>query len=143
MLHFPNHATGYNGVKGNMKPGVFDVQEFGWPSGGLATTLSDLLKLDEALRSGKLMKRSTYEQMITKAEVGSGTPGWFSHDAGGLKLVTKNCAGSMGFSSMYIFAPERDDSVIMIRNFAGKAAIQSPVNQIMAVILGIKDVGQG
>jgi len=49
----------------------------------------------------------------------------------------------MGFSSIYIFAPERDDSVIMIRNFAGKAAIQSPVNQIMAVILGIKDIGQG
>ena len=140
---FPNHATGYNGVNGNTRPGVFDVQEFGWPSGGLATTLSDLLKLDEALRSGKLMKRSTYEQMITKADVGSGTPGWFTHDAGGIKLVTKNGAGSMGFSSMYIFAPERGDSVIMIRNFAGKAAIQPPANQIMAVVLGIKDAGQG
>ena len=140
---FPNHATGYNGVSGNMKPGVFDVQEFGWPSGGLATTLSDLLKLDEALRSGKLMKRSTYEQMITKADVGSGTPGWFTHDAGGIKLITKNGAGSMGFSSMYIFAPERGDSVIMIRNFAGKSPIQPPANQIMEVVLGIKDVGRG
>lgn len=140
---FPNHATGYNGTNGSTKPGVFDVQEFGWPSGGLATTLADLLKLDEALRSGKLMKRSTYEQMITKAEVGSGTPGWFTHDAEGIKLVTKNGAGSMGFSSMYIFAPERRDSVIMIRNFAGKAAIQPPANQIMAAVLGIKDVGRG
>jgi CubicO group peptidase (beta-lactamase class C family) len=141
--HFPNHATGYNGVSGNMRPGVFDVQEFGWPSGGLATTLSDLLKLDEALRSGKLMKRSTYEQMISKADVGSGTPGWFTHDAGGTKLITKNGAGSMGFSSMYIFAPERGDSVIMIRNFAGKAAIQPLANQIMAAALGIKDIGRG
>jgi len=140
---FPNHATGYDGVRGNLKPGVLDVQEFGWPSGGLATTLSDLLKLDEALRSGKLMKRSTYEQMITKAEVGSGTPGWFTHDAGGIKLVTKNGYGTMGFSSMYLFAPERGDSVIMIRNFGGKAEIQSPANQIMAAVLGIKDVGRG
>ena len=143
LERFPNHATGYNGTNGSPKPGVFDVQEFGWPSGGLATTLSDLLKLDEALRSGKLMKRSTYEQMITKAEVGSGTPGWFTHDAGGIKLVTKNGAGSMGFSSMYIFVPERGDSVIMIRNFAGRAAIQPPANQIMAAVLGIKDVGRG
>ena len=140
---FPNHATGYDGVRGNLKPGVLDVQEFGWPSGGLATTLSDLLKLDEALRSGKLMKRSTYEQMITKAEVGSGTPGWFTHDAGGIKLVTKNGYGTMGFSSMYLFAPERGDSVIMIRNFGGKAEIQSPANQLMAAVLGIKDVGRG
>jgi CubicO group peptidase (beta-lactamase class C family) len=139
---FPNHATGYNGVNGNTRPGVFDVQEFGWPSGGLATTLSDLLKLDEALRSGKLMKRRTYEQMLAKADAGSGTPGWFTHDAGGIKLVTKNGAGSMGFSSMYIFAPDRGDSVIMIRNFAGKAAIQPPANQIMAVVLGIKDDGR-
>jgi CubicO group peptidase (beta-lactamase class C family) len=138
---FPNHATGYNGVDGNIKPGVFELQEFGWPSGGLATTLADLLKLDEALRSGRLMKQSTYEQMISKADVGSGTPGWFTHDAGGVKLVTKNGAGTMGFSSMYIFAPERGDSVIMIRNFAGKAAIQPPANQIMAAVLGIKDTG--
>ena len=140
---FPNHATGYDGVRGNLKPGVLDVQEFGWPSGGLATTLSDLLKLDEALRSGKLMKRSTYEQMITKTDVGAGTPGWFTHDAGGIKLVTKNGYGTMGFSSMYLFAPERGDSVIMIRNFGGKAEIQSPANQIMAAVLGIKDVGRG
>jgi CubicO group peptidase (beta-lactamase class C family) len=140
---FPNHATGYDGVRGNLKPGELDVQEFGWPSGGLATTLSDLLKLDEALRSGKLMKRSTYEQMITKADVGSGTPGWFTHDAGGIKLVTKNGYGTMGFSSMYLFTPERGDSVIMIRNFGGKAEIQSPAEQIMAAVLGIKDVGRG
>jgi CubicO group peptidase (beta-lactamase class C family) len=138
---FPNHAAGYNGVGGNLRPGVFDVQEFGWPSGGLATTLADLLKLDEALRSGRLMKQSTYQQMITKTNVGSGTPGWFTHDAEGVKLVTKNGAGSMGFSSMYIFAPERGDSVIMIRNFAGKAAIQPPANQIMAEVLGIHDTG--
>ena len=37
---FPNRAAGYNGVGGNLRPGVFDVQEFGWPSGGLATTLA-------------------------------------------------------------------------------------------------------
>jgi CubicO group peptidase (beta-lactamase class C family) len=137
LARFPNHATGYNGVRGNIKPGVFDVQEFGWPSGGLATTLPDLLKLDEALRSGRLMKQSTFQQMITKTDVGSGTPGWFTHDAGGVKLVTKNGAGSMGFSSMYIFAPGRGDSVIMIRNFAGDAPIQPPANQIMAAVLGI------
>jgi CubicO group peptidase (beta-lactamase class C family) len=141
LERFPNHATGYNGAGGNLKPGVFDVQEFGWPSGGLATTLADLLKLDEALRSGRLMKQSTYQQMITKADVGSGTPGWFTHDAGAVKLVTKNGAGSMGFSSMYIFAPGRGDSAIMIRNFAGNAAIQPPANQIISAVLGIQDRG--
>lgn len=141
LTRFPNHATGYYGAKGNIRPGVFDVQEFGWPSGGLATSLSDLLKLDEALRSGRLMRRATYEQMLAKADVGSGTPGWFTHDAGGVKLITKNGAGSMGFSSMYIFAADRGDSVIMLRNFSGKAPIQPPANRIMAVVLGLKDAG--
>jgi CubicO group peptidase (beta-lactamase class C family) len=130
-----DHARGYVFTNGSLKPGVFDIQPFGWPSGGLYTTLSDLLKLEQALRTGTLLKPATYQQMIAKYPVGTGTPGWFAKKADGVTLISKNGAGKMGFSSYFIFVPERGDTYILLRTNIG--GIGKPTRQLTEKCLGI------
>lgn len=132
----PDHASGYFFANGRLKPGVFDIQPFGWPSGGLYTTLADLLKLEQALRAGTLLKPATFRQMIAKNPVGSGTPGWFAQRADGVTLISKNGAGKMGFSSYFLFVPERGDAFILLRTNIG--GIAKPTRQLTEKCLGIQ-----
>lgn len=134
-----NHASGYVFANGRLQPGVFDIQPYGWPSGGLATTLSDLLKLEQALRTGTLLKPATYRQMIKKNPVGSGTPGWFAKEAGGVTIISKNGGGKMGFSSMFVFVPERGDAFILLRTIVG--GINKPTRLLTEKCLGIQSRG--
>ena len=136
-----DHASGYVFTNGRLQPGVFDIQPFGWPSGGLYTTLSDLLKLEQALRTGTLLKPATFRQMIEKNSVGSGTPGWFAKKAAGVMLISKNGAGKMGFSSYFLFVPERGDALILLRTNIG--GIARPTAQLTEKCLGIQVRGDG
>jgi CubicO group peptidase (beta-lactamase class C family) len=111
-----NEATGYRPGKGNpksiqhqMKGGPYAI-----PSGHLQSTLADLLKFYDALRIGKLLKPSTYQQMITRINPSlSGTPGWFERKAGGDSVVSKNGAVP-GFHSIMSFVPGKGEAVIML-----------------------------
>jgi CubicO group peptidase (beta-lactamase class C family) len=138
-----NRAFGYRAVKGGKtietEP---DIESFGIPSGGLETTLSDLLKLEASFRTHTLLKPKFFKMMITPVETGA-TPGWFSRTAGGATVISKNGA-SGGFSSFFTFVPGRGDAVIMLRNFqGGGAGIQGPSNDILASCCGIPKHGGG
>jgi CubicO group peptidase (beta-lactamase class C family) len=87
---------------------------YGIPSGHLQSTLTDLLKLYNALARGTLLKPASYELMVTRIQPGlSGTPGWFERKAGGDSIVTKNGA-TQGFQSIMSFVSGKGDGVIML-----------------------------
>jgi CubicO group peptidase (beta-lactamase class C family) len=111
-----NEATGYSPGKGNPKPIKHKMKggPYAIPSGHLQSTLADLLKFYDALRTGKLLKPATYQQMITRINPSfSGTPGWFERKAGGDSIVSKNGAVP-GFHSIMSFVPGKGDAVIML-----------------------------
>jgi CubicO group peptidase (beta-lactamase class C family) len=111
-----NEATGYKPGKGNRRPIQHQMKggPYAIPSGHLQSTLADLLKFYDALRTGKLLKPAAYQQMITRINPSlSGTPGWFERKAGGDSVVSKNGAVP-GFHSIMSFVPGKGDAVIML-----------------------------
>lgn len=139
-----NRAFGYRAVKGGKTNETEpDIESFGIPSGGLETTLADLLKLEVSFRAHTLLKPRFFSMMITPAEGFGATPGWFSRTAGKTTVISKNGA-SGGFSSYFAFAPRRGDAIIMLRNFqGGGAGIQGPSNDILASCCGVPKHGGG
>ena len=88
-----NHATGYQGEGPNQHEAEPTVTVYGIPSGGMVSTISDLLKLDAAMRAQKLMKPESYQQMYTRT-IPPGvntpwhfTPGWQARMAGNTEVV--------------------------------------------------------
>jgi CubicO group peptidase (beta-lactamase class C family) len=138
-----NHAFGYRQNKKGVIETEPDTASFGIPSGGLETTLSDLLKLEASFRAHTLLKPRFFKMMITPIDGFDATPGWFSRKAGGTSVISKNGAAG-GFSSFFTFVPDRGDALIMLRNFQGDGAgIQGPSNDILAGCCGIPKHGGG
>jgi CubicO group peptidase (beta-lactamase class C family) len=111
-----NEATGYRPGNGNPRPIKHQIKggPYAIPSGHLQSTLADLLRFYDALRTGKLLKPASYELMITRINPSlSGTPGWFERKAGKDSVVTKNGAVP-GFHSIMSFVPGRGDAVIIL-----------------------------
>jgi len=133
-----NHATGYDlDASGNQTATTPDEASFGIPSGGLATNLSDLLKLEDALRNHKLLRPAIMKQMIQPVAGFSSTPGWFSRSIGNGVAISKNGAAG-GFSSFFSFVPDQGDAIVMLRNAKGKGiGIQGPSNRILNSCCGI------
>lgn len=114
------HAPGRDKV---VNPGSH--AEYSIPSGFLESSVSDLLRFDEAMVHRSLLKPHTYEEMFTPTVIRgkhygwSFTPGWQMRKAGNVTVIAKN-GEVTGFSSQFHFVPERNDAVIMLWNTKGK-----------------------
>ncbi len=111
-----NAAAAYRPVGANLRPTAhrFKGGPYGVPAGHLQSTLADLLKFYEAIRTGRLLNPATYEQMVTRINPRfSGTPGWFEKKAGRNSIVTKNGA-TQGFHSIMSFVSGKGDAVVML-----------------------------
>jgi hypothetical protein len=85
-------------------------------SAGIASTAKDLLKFDEALRSGKLISNASLEKMTTPFTKGSPYGlGIFSQ-----MIADKKILWSYGqydcYSSLYISVPEDDLTLVLLAN---------------------------
>ncbi|MGB6063371.1 MAG: serine hydrolase domain-containing protein [Desulfomonilaceae bacterium] len=111
-----NIAAGYRSVRGELIPIKHRIKggPYAIPSGHLQSTLADLMKFYQALRTGTLLNQATYESMIRRINPNfSGTPGWFEKKAGEYSVVSKN--GSVpGFHSIMSFVPGKGDAVVML-----------------------------
>ena len=136
-----NVATGYRFAGGGlvpiehrMKGGMYAI-----PSGHLQSTVADLLKLYEALRTGRLLKPSTYNLMVTRVNPNlSGTPGWFERKVGRYSIVTKNGAVP-GFNSLMSFVPGSGDAAVMLwtsQKTKGNG-LSRPMNKLLNRICGV------
>lgn len=119
-----DHALGYRWGNDRPVPGQLNITPHGIPSGGLASSLADMLRLDAAQREGKLLKPETLRLMYT-ITVPPGdehpwhfTPGWQARMGGAEQVIAKN-GMVVGYASMYQMVPSRGISIIMLWNLSG------------------------
>jgi serine beta-lactamase-like protein LACTB len=117
----PNRARGYglgrNGVLQNT--GLADTSNK-IPAGGLVSTVEDISRFAIALRSGKLLKPETLEQMWTLQKTREGKPvpyglGWRIAERNGAKEVFHGGAAA-GSSTFLYLLPERNVGVVLMAN---------------------------
>jgi CubicO group peptidase (beta-lactamase class C family) len=144
-----DRAMGYVPGPHGPRPGAPDIAAYGVPSGGLESTLNDLLKLEHALWEQKLMKGETYRKMWAPSvppgshHVWSFTPGWKRRVAGGTEVIAKNGAVA-GFASMWQRLPGRGSAVILLWNLKGKGNdFWRPAAELVHKLFGVPLPGRG
>jgi len=113
----------------------FASGDYGLPSGGLQTTVTDFIKLAQALSSYSVLNAKTTNSMWTPySEKLSNTPGWHSRTAG-KELVVHKGGGGTGIGSVCDVAvvPNRKLFVIVMANKANNKL--SPANIVDEILL--------
>jgi D-alanyl-D-alanine carboxypeptidase len=115
-----NMATGYRHVNGKLERAPITDPSWANAAGLLVMTLNDLAKWDIALRSGKVVSRSSYKQMATafmtttngSADYGLGL---FVNSVFGQPRIG-HTGGSLGFTTADEFFPRQDVRIIAFTN---------------------------
>jgi CubicO group peptidase (beta-lactamase class C family) len=92
-------------------------------AGGLCSNVGDLLKWLDALRHGKAIQPSTWEQMIKQTELSDGQ----AVEYGFGLVVEEDTLGpeishdgvTAGFNSFFIYYPEHELSIVLLTNTDG------------------------
>lgn len=95
------------------------------PGGGLVSTSVDLVKFAIALKSGRLVKKSTLEQMWTQQKTKDGTQtgyglGWGIGQVAGESLISHS-GGQSGTSTLLTMLPSRGIVIAVMCNLQGAA----------------------
>ncbi len=114
----PNRADGYvyrDGVLHNAPPLIAAR-----PSGGLLSSLSDLVKWDAALRAKRVLAPADQELMWTSGRLASGAEtgygfGFWSDEVAGHRRI-RHGGDNPGFRAEYTRFPDADLSVIVLAN---------------------------
>jgi CubicO group peptidase (beta-lactamase class C family) len=118
----PHLAPSYLLTEGELRRSVFLHPTWDQPTSGLLLTIQDLLRWDQALRSGKLLPPSTLEQAWTPARLKDGTPApmWWGHCGLGWLVAEHQghrYVGHLGGNSVwYGRYPAEDLTVIVLTN---------------------------
>ena len=118
-----NRAAGYELVKGELKNQTWVAPSLNTTAdGALYLTVLDMIKWDEALSSGKLLKKESYEQMWSPVKLNNGTThpygfGWMLGSVNGQKLVEHGGAWQ-GFKAHIARFPDSKLTVIVLANLA-------------------------
>ncbi|MDQ7049599.1 MAG: serine hydrolase domain-containing protein [Enterobacterales bacterium] len=137
----PNRASGYN-----MSPqGVVNTShiDMTWPhaAGALLSTVGDLDIWFKALRSGKLISKASYQQMVTPFKLNDGSLSNYGFGLGIGKLnkydsISHN-GGIPGFATNAVYLPEEDLYVAVLTNLSsGNPNLIS--NLLVATVLDIQ-----
>ena len=115
-------STGHLEKKGKMVAveSHFNAGDYGLPSGGLQTTLTDFVQLSQTLYKAQLLRKKTLDAMWTPYSATlSNTPGWHSRMAGD-ELVIHKGGGGTGIGSVcdYKIVPSRNVYVVVMMNKA-------------------------
>lgn len=117
-----NVATGHLNKSGTWKEMTshFAPGDYGVPSGGLQTTLTDFIKFSQALSSQSLLTTNSKDAMWKPySKKLSNTPGWHSRTAGNEFVVHKGGGGTgIGSVSDFAVVPSRNLFVIVMANKA-------------------------
>lgn len=121
----PNRAAGYRVVKGQLKN-----QEWVAPTlnttadGSLYFSILDLQKWDAALAEGKLLKKSSFDEMWTVAKLKNGKPnsgdygfGWFLESVHGHRIIEHEGAWQ-GFNTSINRYVDDKLTVVVLTNLA-------------------------
>lgn len=117
----PDRAAGYRVLKGEFGPGNTTRPRVIAASGGILSTVLDLVKYDAALDGEGLLPRSTLQTMWTRVRLsdGSRSPyglGWFLVPVHGHPRIHHGGSTAGGFEASYQRFPEFRLSVIVLSN---------------------------
>ena len=134
----PNRAAGYRLVNGELKN-----QEWVSPTinttadGSLYLTALDMIKWDEALASGKLLKKASYDEMWAPIKLNDGKThpygfGWGVRSVNG-KRVIEHGGAWQGFKAHIARFPDNKLTVILFANL-GQANQGKLANGVAAIL---------
>ena len=143
----PNRASGYRLVKGEVKN-----QEWVSPSlnttadGALYMTALDMIKWDDALRNGKILKKSSLDEMWTPIKLNNGQThpygfGWAVRSVNGHRVIEHGGAWQ-GFKAHIARYVDDNLTVIVFANLAqtNQVRLASGVAQILVPELKPKPI---
>lgn len=119
----PNRAEGYRLEKGELKHQNWVAPMFNTTAdGALYLTALDMIKWDEALATGKLLKKESYEQMWSPVKLNSGKThpygfGWMLGEVNSHKEIEHGGAWQ-GFKAHIVRYPDDKLTVIVFANLA-------------------------
>jgi len=120
----PNRAMGYRLENGELKHQTWVAPQFNTTAdGALYLTVLDMIKWDEALTQGKLIKKESYDQMWTPAKLNSGRAtnygfGWMLDETANGRKVIEHGGAWQGFKSHISRYPNDKLTVIVFANLA-------------------------
>lgn len=118
-----DRAAGYELVKGEIKNQKWVAPSLNTTAdGALYVSALDMIKWDEALSAGRLLKRESYEQMWSSVKLNNGTThpygfGWMFGDVNGKRLIEHSGAWQ-GFKAHIARYPDNGLTVIVLANLA-------------------------
>lgn len=118
-----NRAAGYELVKGEIKNQTWVAPSLNTTAdGALYLTVLDMIKWDDALSAGKLLKKESYDLMWSPVKLNNGTThpygfGWMFGDVNGKKLIEHGGAWQ-GFKAHIARYPDNKLTVIVLANLA-------------------------
>ena len=122
----PHRAAGYGEVLGTLFNRDPLTPTSAFAAGFLVSTVGDLVKWDAALREGKLLSASSYEQMYAPVRLKDGETrpygfGWSVRSRLGHRILDHG-GGTAGFSTMIARYVDDGLTVIVLTNLAGGGA---------------------
>lgn len=110
-----------------------------YATGGLASTVNDLLKWNRALRSGRVVSAASYAQMTTAAVLNNGHPVNYGFGLGvaevnGMREI-RHTGGLPGMSTDNTTYPDRDIDIIVFVNHDGCSVYATIVRPVLALLL--------
>ena len=118
-----------------------------WPyaAGSLCSTVGDLVRWNQALHGGALLRPGSYRAMTTPSPLEDGTPiryamGLQVHDPGG-RLVIQHGGGINGFLSDGRYYPDDDLLVVVLQNSTGPVGPGSLAAALVEIVLGPAPAG--
>ena len=116
----PPFLSGYHGRKNVLQNAVYVSPTRKWAAGAIVSSVMDLIKWDAALRTEKLLKKSTVEQMWTRAKLKSGGETDYGlgnelSEARGHRIAGHQ-GGGLAFNTTHLLCVDDKLSVIVLTN---------------------------
>ncbi|MDQ6767604.1 MAG: beta-lactamase family protein [Candidatus Eremiobacteraeota bacterium] len=122
-LYLPGGATGYTVIKGRtvpVNPRADDAATLDFPDGGINSNVSDLIRWDNALDSGRVLNQELLAMMFTPSPYRADWPGGYALGVG-LDSVGKHreivhTGGWIGFTGINATLPDDRFAVVLLSN---------------------------
>jgi D-alanyl-D-alanine carboxypeptidase len=127
-LKIKNAATGYDLVSGSWQKATLDEPSQPFAAGAIVSTPADMAKWAIAVNDGKLLKRTSWDEIFASGKLGDGKPtnygfGWQIGKFGDTDYIGHS-GGIGGFSSYHLRFPADNLSVVVLVNTAGNGPQQ-------------------
>ncbi len=116
----PASFTGYHGAKNLLQNAVYVSPTRKWAAGAVVSSVTDMLKWEQAISAGKLLKRQTWDLMNAPARTNGGveTPFGLGTEVSrrGNRRLAGHQGGGMAFNAAVLRVVDGDLAVVVLAN---------------------------